>query len=65
MVGGADLPEKPNRRSAPAQVQNTAPQKGGFKIMVEDDDDEDLIGGLFEDDYEEEKPRRGFFRKKK
>lgn len=65
VVGGADVPEKPARRSAPAQVQNTAPQKGGFKIMVEDDDDEDLIGGLFEDDYEEEKPRRGLFRKKK
>lgn len=65
VVGGADVPEKPARRSAPAQAQNTAPQKGGFKIMVEDDDDEDLLGGLFEDDYEEEKPRRGLFRKKK
>ena len=60
-------PVQQNAQKRPAQpVQSVpAPQKGGFKIMVEDDDDEDVLGGLFEEDFEEEKPRRGFFKKKK
>lgn len=56
-------PKRPASASQP--MSPPAPQKGGFKIMVEDDDDEDMLGGLFEEDFEEEKPRRGFFKKKK